>query len=468
MTDTHTIMEISKGTDEDRLFDGAFNAALCMEKKDYPNYVGGLKIASGHDFPVMSPIDQSILFGNFQEPEDGLTDRAVEVAIEVFAKWSNVDVAKRVEIFENVLDVIKRQKYRIAAIVTISVGMIREESLEEVNRTIDILEEALVSIKTAKGKPIGVWTIISAHNSPLASPIGYAMTAMLAGNTVVLMPSKYAPLPIYTMYGILVAAGLPDGVMNLILDRNGKATDSLVNNPDIAGIIAIGSGKRLEDMMFLQADDSIGFINEIKGMNPILIYKPSNVKEVAKTVIRSAFSYGGQRLDSCSKVVVMAEEQKLFMDALLIEAKKMIVGDPADPETTVGPVISELHMKDFLDSVQSLKENLIFGGKQIKNEATESGFFVMPAIVMGLSEEHDLNNIDNALPILSVQIVDTLDDAWEAINTSEYGLSAGIISKSDKVIEMFQENVQADQIFVNDSSKMHCVASKAKIGNFLK
>jgi len=468
MTDTHTVTEISKGTDEDRLFDAAFNAVLYTERKDYPNYVGGLKIASGRDFPVGSPIDQSIFFGNFQEPDEGITDRAVEVAIKVFEKWSNTDVAKRIEIFEEVLGVIKRQRYRFAAILTISVGMIRSESIREVDKVIDVLEEACKRIKVVKGKPIGVWAVVSSYNSPLASPMGYAMTAMLAGNAVVLMPSKYSPFPIYAMYDILTSAGLPDGVLNLILDRNGKATDSLVNNPDIAGIIAIGSGKRMEDMMFLQADDSIAFINEIKGMNPILVYKPSNIKEVAKAIIRSAFSYSGQRIDSCSKVVVMAEEQKSFMDALLAEAKKMVVGDPTERETTIGPVISESQMQDFLRYVQSVKDNLIFGGKQVRDEATEAGFFVIPAIVTGLSEEHDLNNIDCALPILSVQIVENLEDAWEVMNTSEYGLSAGIFSKSDKVIEMFKENVQVDHIFMNDPSGMSCAASKAKIENFLK
>lgn len=468
MTDTHTVTERSKETDEDRLFDAALNGILYTERKDYPNYVGGLMVASGRDFPVTSPVDRSIFFGNFQEPEEGITDRAVEVAIRAFTKWSNIDVAKRTKIFEDILSTIKRQKYRFAAILTISVGMVRNESIKEVDRLIEVLEEACRNVRVAKGKPTGVWAVVSSYNSPLASPMGYAMTAMLAGNAVVLMPSKYSPFPIYTMYDILVSAGLPDGLLNLILDRNGKATDSLVNNPDIAGIVAIGTGERMEDMMFMQADDSIGFINEIKGMNPILVYKPSNVRETAKAIIGSAFSYGGQSLHSCSKVIVMAEEQKSLMDALLIEAKKIVVGDPAEPETTIGPVISESQMQDFLKHVQSVKDNLIFGGKQMKDEATEAGFFVIPAIVMGLSEEHDLNNMDHALPILSIQTVESLEDAWEAINTSEYGLSAGIFSRSDKAVEMFRENVQADHLFVNDLGGMGSAASEARIENFLR
>lgn len=468
MTDTHTIMGISKGTEEDRLFDGAFNSVMYMDKKDFPNYVGGLMIASGDDFPITSPIDQSIIFGRFQEPEDGLTDRAVEVAVKAFETWSKTDAAKRAEIFGSILDTVRKQRFRLAAAVTVSVGMVRREALGEVDRLIEVLEKACSDVLTANGKPMGAWAVLSSHNSPLASPIGYSVAAMIAGNTVVLMPSRYAPLPTYMLYDIFVAAGVPDGVFNLIVDRRNKSTNDLANNPDLAGIVATGSGDRMEDLMFLQADDELGFINEIKGMNPIMVYKAGNIKEVAKTVIEAAFSYSGQRLDSCSKVVVTAEEQKPFMDALIAEAKKMVVGDPADLETFTGPIISEAHLDKFLQTVKSVRDNLIFGGRQMKDEVTEAGFYVIPAIVMGLTEDDDLNNIDSALPILSVQIAESAEDAIDDINSSEYGLSAGIISKDDTVTEKFRNAIQADQVFVNDRNGIKVVASRAKVSNFIR
>ncbi|MBR7123499.1 MAG: aldehyde dehydrogenase family protein, partial [Candidatus Methanomethylophilaceae archaeon] len=266
MSDTRAIMEVTEGTEEDRKFEGALNSILHMDKKDYPAYVGGLKIASGHEFPVASPVDNSIIFGTFQEPEEGLTDRAVIVAKEAFSKWSAVDPADRMEIFDKALDNIIRQKYRIAALVTLSSGMTRDEALDEVERLIEVIDDGCQDLDEGiNGSPAGVWAILSEYNSPLAAPMGYAAAAMMAGNTVVIIPSKYTPAPIFFVYEMFVKAGLPDGVLNIITDRFDSTTNSLANNMDVSGIVAIGSGDRLENLMFLQADEDLRFINEIKG-----------------------------------------------------------------------------------------------------------------------------------------------------------------------------------------------------------
>ena len=267
MSDTRAIMEVTEGTEEDRKFEASLNSILHMDKKDYPAYVGGLKVASGHEFPVASPVDNSIIFGTFQEPEEGLTDRAVVVAKEAFAEWSAKDPSERMEIFDQALENIIRQKYRIAALVTLSSGMTRDEALDEVERLIEVIDDGCQDLDEGiEGKPSGVWAILSEYNSPLAAPLGYAAAAMMAGNTVIIIPSKYAPVPIYFVYDILVRAGLPDGVFNIITDRFDSTTNSLANNMDLAGIVAAGSGDRLENLMFMQADDELRFINEVKGI----------------------------------------------------------------------------------------------------------------------------------------------------------------------------------------------------------
>ena len=203
-------------------------------------------------------------------------------------------------------------------------------------------------------------------------------------------------------------------------------------------------------------------------MNPIMVYKPSNMKEAARTVLDSAFSFMGQRLDSCSKVVVLESEQKAFIDALVSEAKNIKITDPNEPDAFAGPVISERRMNKFLDLVDELKGNVVFGGKKVKDTLTENGYYVTPAIVMGLDEEHDLNNMDSALPILSVQIVEDLDQAIDIINCTEYGMSAGIITKDGAVAERFVKEINADEVFINDPSNIIGVASRALVANFME
>ena len=469
MSDTRMIMEVAEGTEEDRKYESAVNAVLHLSKKDYPAYLGGLAVASGHDYPVWSPIDNTIIFGTFQEPENGLTDRAVEVAGKAFETWSKTSAEERVEIFDRALDSIVLQKYKLAALATVCGGMTRDEALDEVERLIEVIDQACQDVSDgAKGKPQGVWAILTEYNSPLAAPIGYCVAAMIAGNAVVIIPSKYAPVPVFTVYDIFVKAGLPDGVMNIITDRFDSTSASLANNLDAIGVVAAGSGDRLEDLIFLQTDDELRFVNELKGMNPIFVYKPGNVKDAAKKIVKSAFAFAGQRVDACSKVIVTMDEQKALTEAILAEVKEIKVDDPADIETTMGPIMTKPQYELFEKIVERYGDYLIYGGKRIVNEITEGGYYVTPAVFMGIPEDDDLNNIDNALPILVISIVDSVDSAIDAVNYTEFGLSAGIITKEEAVADKFIREVNADEVFVNDPSVIIGTACKAKVSNFLE
>ena len=136
MADELKFTEKTADDEEDRLFQSAIDLVLSNGKRDYPSYIGGFKVASGNQFQVCSPVDKSIIFGSFQEPEDGLVDRAVVVAKEAFKKWSKTSAEERTEIFDKVLATVEQQRYRLAAIVSLSVGMTRDDALEEVERLI--------------------------------------------------------------------------------------------------------------------------------------------------------------------------------------------------------------------------------------------------------------------------------------------------------------------------------------------
>jgi len=468
MTDTRTIIEMTQGNEEDKLFEGAFNSVLHTDKKDYPSYIGGMKVASGIDFPVSSPIDRTIRFGLFQEPEDDLADEAVDSALKAFKEWSKTEPGIRADVFESFLNALKKQRYRVAAMVMLSSGMIRSRALGETDRLIEVIEGEIKKVREGfKGKPTGVWAIISEHNSPIAAPFGYAAAAMLSGNTVVMMPSRYAPVPVYMMYDILSPA-LPLGTINIITDRRGKATMHLTENEDIAGIAAIGSGDRTEEMMFMQTDEELRFINEVKGMNPVIIHKPHSMTQAVNSLIVDAFSYSGQDISSCSKVIVLAEEQKEFVNALMKACSGLKVGDPADRDTLIGPIISEGMMNTFLSIVESCRDNVIYGGDRVMNDITKEGFYVRPAVLTGLHADHDLNNIDNGLPILSVQVAEDIDEAMEMMNTCDVGRFSGLYSKDERLIARFRSEAVAETIYVNDPHSVPKCALLCRMEEFVK
>ncbi len=453
--------------DEEK-FEAAFEAALQIKKKDFPSYIGGMKIASGNEFVIRSPIDSSISFGFFQEPEDGITDRAVDVALKVHAQWNKTSPEDRVKCFEIALETIKAQRYRFAAMVLLSSGMTRSESIKEVDRLIDVMTSECKKAKDpAKGKT-GAWGIITSYNSPLASPVGHAVAAMLAGNTVVVMPSRYCPVPVYMAYDILEKAGLPSGVMNLIVDRKDRTYEQLANDPRLEGILISGSASYMEDMMFLQVDDELKVLNEAKGMNPVIIHRPGDIRSAVQDVIDSAFKYSGQGLFSASKLIITAEDSNKFINALLERVKELKISDPADQDTFSGPLISDDNAKMFADRIDDVRGNVLFGGKRLVDEITKNGQYYTPAVITGLDDDNELMYMDFGIPVLSIKTVKDVDEAMEELSNTECGLSAGLFSKDNRTIERFRSECDVRFKFINESSTILQPAIYARIEDFLK
>ena len=443
-------------TEEGREYEKQIDQFLSGEKRDFPSYYGGMKVASGNDFIIASPIDDSITYGRFQEPEEGIMVEAVTAAKNAFEEWSKVPVEERAAYFEKYLNLLKARRLYYAAMVTVSAGMVRQDALSEVDALISAIEATLEEAKT----------FISAHNSPMASPIAYAVAAMVAGNTVVMNPSKHCPMPVYSFYESIERYGLPGGVLNLVVDRKDESTEELANDMRVVGIAASGSGDRLEDLMFLQVDDELKFINDIKGMNPAIVYRPADMKAAARDIVESAFSFSGQRLYSCSKVIVTAEDQKRLMENISEIMKDLDVDDPVNDTAFTGPIISKDAAKRFGDLAM---ENMPFTIAKAPNAIdAPSDLYVSPIVVSGLDDENDLCYMDSGLPILNIKVVESLDRAFEELEDTECGLSAGIFAKDPKVISRFKEQVDVPKMYINESSRSLSAAHGAVLANFCR
>ena len=454
-------------TEEGRQYENEIMIILTGEKKDYPNYFGGLKIASGHEFNIYSPIDPTIQYGIFQEPESGTMAEAVGAALKAFDSWGLKSIEERARYFQALPGVLKAKRLHYAASITVTSGMVREDALAEVDAAIEAIEKILEDAKTiGRKRPTGVWAIISAHSSPFASPIAFAVAAMVAGNTVVMNPSKYCPMPAHLFYNLMEKYNLPDGVLNLIVDRKEYTTEELANDMRVTGLVATGSGERLEDLMFLQVDDEMRFINEIKGMNPAVVYRPSDMKATVKNIIDSAFSYTGQRLFSCSKVIITREDQAKFTEILSEYMKDLKIDDPVNDTTYTGPVINMDIAKKFKEKSLELMPYIIAKAAPVSKELPEN--YVSPIVVSGLEFDNDLNFMDSGMPILNVAVVDSVDAIFNELEDTECGLSAGIFTKDSKLIERFNNEVDVPLKNINESSRGLKPAQAARLENFVR
>lgn len=454
---------------DDAKFESALQLVLDREKHDLSAMIGGMNIASGTDMPLESPVDRSIIFGTLQEPEKGTAKYAAETANKAFETWSKVPAEERARILTFVLNSLGTRRYSLAAEIVLSTGFTRREALAEVDRFGEILRQAAEDTVSVKGKPKGVWGIIALTCSPLAAPMGYAVAAIAAGNTVVVMPSGVCPLPVFTVYNLFVKAGLPAGVLNIVTDRLDRYVTELSDDLNVSGVVASGCGKGIDDLMFLMVDDGLDFINEVKGMNPVVVAHPANMKKAVADVLESAFKYTGQGLYSVSKVIVMADDEREFIRNLIEQAKDLNIDDPYSADAFCGPLMSDVAEARFSDLIRDEEMYILWGGKRVRKEFTENGRYYTPLILGNVPPEDDVRYVDQALPVLVVHSVATEDQIAEELDETDIGLSVGVMSADNSVINLVKDTVNDDvQVFINKSNVSLKAGLKAEMKNFLK
>ncbi len=470
-----TFFEMSKAK-KTELFHKKYDEAVEKVKKGfdthYPNYVGGKKVfSSDGEYAVITPINKNQVIGYCQKGTVEDTRNAIAAAKEMFGKWSRTPYQKRVKIFQKAAKIMSAKKFELAALMTFDNGKNRYESIADVDEAIDFLNFYSYLMLKNRGfvnkmgkpfpnedctsvlKPYGVWAVISPFNFPLAITAGMSTGAMITGNTIVLKPASDTPLMALKFYEIMKEAGLPDGVMNLVVGSGSTVGEELISNPDIAGVVFTGSrpvGKRIYAKM--TSDVVKPCITELGGKNPIIVTSKANLNKAIEGVARSAFGFDGQKCSACSRLIIAEDIKEKFMEGLLRWTKERVtVGDPTRKEIFMGPVINQKAYDDFAHYSEMAKRdgNVLLGGNRFETGELKDGFFVEPTIVDNLPPDHEIIRTELFLPIMAVITVKNLEEAVKVANSTEYGLTAGIFTESTKERDYFFDNIEAGVTYCN-------------------
>lgn len=449
----------------------AFEAALERARSDlgttYPMIIGGEERLADETFDDRSPIDREIVVARF--PVGGRQDvrDAIAAARDAYPAWRDTPWRDRLAILRRAADLISQRQFDYAALMTLEVGKNRLESLGDVEETADLLRYYGDEFEKADGfvkpmgslsaaektrsvlRPYGVFGVISPFNFPMALAGGPAGAAMIAGNTVVLKPSSDAPLMGWKFGEALRDAGLPDGVFNLVTGPGETVGAELTESPDIDGLVFTGSyevGMKL--YTGFTRDYPRPIITEMGGKNPAIVTASADLDTAAEGAMRSAFGFDGQKCSALSRVYVERSVAREFVDRLVEKTRGITVGDPTDRENWMGPVINQRAIDTFTRAVEDAKA--AGGTIEIGGEVdTERGFFPTPTVATGLPLDHRLFRDELFVPFLVVGEVDSLDEALERANATEYGLTAGIFSGDQREIDRFLNTIQAGVVYVN-------------------
>ena len=451
----------------------SFDAALAEVRgelgKTFPMLIGGEEREGRGTFEVRAPADRELLLGRFQKGSTRDVDDAVAAAKSAYPEWSGRPYAERVRVMRRAAELVRERKFRLAALLILEAGKNRAEAIGEVEEGADLIDAYADQVEQNRGferelgaldpaernrsvlRPFGVWAVLAPFNFPHALLAGMSSGALVAGNTVVYKPASATPISGYELARCYLDAGVPGGVFNFVTGGGEEVGGHLTRHPDVDGVVFTGSKEvGLELFKSFSTEYPKPCITEMGGKNPAIVTRNADLAKAVEGVARSAFGYSGQKCSACSRVYVEGPVYDEFVAGLTRRAKEMKVGDPTERDVFVGPVIDERAVERFEGAVKSAKRGTIrTGGERVTGAGFDTGTFVAPTVVDGLPADHELFKRELFLPFVVVAPVESLDEAIELANDTEYGLTAGIFTEDTGEIDRFFDRIEAGVVYAN-------------------
>jgi aldehyde dehydrogenase (NAD+) len=438
-----------------------------LDKRNFRLYIDGKWVdsISGETFSSDNPAKPRQVLGIFQKGNKEDVDKAVEAAEKAFENWSETPAPKRGLVLLKAAQLIRENKEKLAREMTLEMGKVIKETRGDVQEAIDITDymagegRRLLGFTTPselKKKfcmtvrtPIGVCGLITPWNFPMAIPAWKIMTALICGNSVVFKPSSDTPLLATRLVEILEQAGLPEGVLNMVTGSGEDAGMSLVRNKKVRAISFTGHRDTGAAILKEAGLKRVGL--ELGGKNGIIVMDDADLDLAVDGVIWGGFGTTGQRCTAASRVIVHERVKAKFERMLINRIRKLKVGDGLKPDTDVAPLINKAAQEKsakYVEVGKSEGARLLIGGKIPKME----GFYFEPTLFTDCTVDMRIAQEEIFGPIVSLIPVGSFDEAIEAINSIEYGLSSAIYTRDiGKAFEAIAE-IEAGLTYVNSST----------------
>lgn len=441
--------------------------------REYPMFIGGEERFTEEKVKAYSPINTEMHLATFQKGGVKDAQDAVAAAHETFPKWSRMNWDERVYLLRKAAEIIDQRLFELGAVVTLEVGKNRMEALGDVAETAELIRYACSQMEAAQGykakmgkdplpgydstntsvlKPYGVWVVISPFNFPAALTGGPSGAALTAGNTLVIKPASATTWTTVLLVDCMRQAGIPDGVVNFVSGPGSTVGKTLVESKDVDGLTFTGSfdvGMGIY-RSFAQGDYVRPTILELGGKNPAIVSEHANIEDAAVGIVRSAFGLQGQKCSACSRVFAAEEIYDQLVDRVVTLTEKLTLGDPAERETYMGPVVTKNSYEDFKRFCAELKEagKVLTGGDVLTEGDFGKGYFCKPTVAVDVPIEHRLWTHEMFVPITLIHPVKDIQEAMKLANSTKYGLTAGFYGTEEEV-GWFFDNIRAGVVYAN-------------------
>ena len=434
------------------------------------NYINGELVnpVSGNFLDNYNPSNGQI-YSLIADSDKTDVDNAVNAAKKAFKEWSNTTKEERSKILIKIADTL--EKYTSELIKAESKDNGKPESLAarvdlpRASTNLRFFASAILhdssemhdmngsAINYTLRKPIGVAACISAWNLPLYLLTWKIAPAIAAGNTVVAKPSEVTPMTAYMFSKICIEAGVPKGVINIVHGAGSKVGDPLTTHPDIPIVSFTGgtvTGKHIASVtapMFKKLSLELG------GKNPNIVFSDADFEKAVSFASRAAFTNQGQICLCGSRLFVQEEIYEKFKIALIEKSSKLTVGDPKDPSSHLGAVVSKDHMEKILNKIEEAKElggKILLGGdRKILSGELKGGYYINPTIIENLNYDCSINQEEIFGPVVSIIPFRDEEDVIQMANSTKYGLSASIFTENISKAHRVAAKIDSGVIWIN-------------------
>jgi aldehyde dehydrogenase (NAD+) len=434
----------------------------------FRNFIAGEWAEAGNASPNRNPSNTNDVVGEYAQGSPTDAAAAVEAARAAFPAWSRASPQVRHDVLKAASDEVMARKDELGRLLSREEGKTLPEGVGEVMRAGQVLAffagetlrlngELVTSVRPGVGievtrEPVGVVGLITPWNFPIAIPAWKIAPALAYGNCVVVKPADLVPGSTWALVDILNRAGLPKGVLNLVMGRGSTVGQALLEHPGIDAISFTGSvptGRRVAEAC-VKASPMKKVQLEMGGKNPLVVLDDADLKTAVECAVNGAFFSTGQRCTASSRLIVTEGIHDRFVAAMTERMKGLVVDDALKAGTHIGPVVDENQLGQDENYIAIGKEEgaeLAFGGERLQREAP--GFYLQPALFTGVTNTMRIAREEIFGPVAAVIRAKDYDEALELANDTEFGLSAGICTTSLKHATHFKRNAEAGMVMVN-------------------
>jgi alpha-ketoglutaric semialdehyde dehydrogenase len=433
------------------------------------SYVGGNWHTGARLVDDINPADPSEAVAQVSMGNSSVAVAAAEAASAAFADWRRTPAPARGEILRKAADLLEQRASAVGRDLTREEGKTLTEGIGETKRAAAILRYYAgltlaadgqtypsLSARTflfARREPIGVVAAITPWNFPIAIPAWKIAPALAYGNTVVWKPAELVPLTATHLLQALVDAGLPKGVLNMVLGKGSEVGEVLTTHPMIDAITFTGSNPVGRSIQRAATEHGKKVQLEMGGKNPSVVLADADLDQAAEQVARGAFLSAGQKCTATSRVIVEQAVLHEFEDRLAALAKGWKLGNPLEEDTKVGPVVSRDQMQTVLDYIQIGSQEggrVLVGGERARDLG--DGYYVQPTIIADLSRESRVAREEIFGPVATILPASSYEEAVALANDTPFGLTASLFTNDLTKALHFANDIRVGVVKINQES----------------